>query len=199
MGRRERRNGEGGPEAHTVLISDPATMWEKLAWDIYVFRKIQAGYPTENQPLAYTALNACIAAASLADWAKKSYRVGNNKKAITEKEFEAWTHNEVPHQRMCEDIANTAKHGRYGGTGHAVIEYIDGDEDFPPAFILYHSPDGTDVRIRAIDLFDAMKDDWWRYLVKMGLVTDDKPASEWFKNEMLRIFGQPPAGYRFKS
>ncbi|PCK77516.1 hypothetical protein [Rhizobium sophoriradicis] len=53
-----------------MLIVESITMWEKLCWDVEQFQDIQRSYPQERQPLAFAAINVCIAAWSLEQWAK---------------------------------------------------------------------------------------------------------------------------------
>lgn len=67
MGRRKGKP-QHPPTRHTVLIGNPVTMWEKLAWDIDEFQDIQRLAPDEREPLVYSAINVCIAAWSLENW-----------------------------------------------------------------------------------------------------------------------------------
>jgi len=58
---RRKSDPEMSPTTHTVIIGDVHQMWEKLFWDVEVLGDIQRSYPEEYMPLAYAALNVCIA------------------------------------------------------------------------------------------------------------------------------------------
>ena len=91
---------------HTVVIGSAVDMWSKLAWDVDVFEDIQRSFPNEKQPLAYAAINVCIAAISLRDWVQAAvkHRAGDewNKDAFFQDLRDA-----VPELVVCEAIANT--------------------------------------------------------------------------------------------
>jgi hypothetical protein len=167
---------------HTAIIGSTLDMWSKLAWDVDVFQDIQRSYPREKQPLAYAAINVCIAAVSLRDWAKA---------AVEERAGDAWNENAfyedlrdaVPELIACEAIANTSKHSDFREqrwlSGFVELTWDDGDEDFPSGYTLYHvtSSEMQSVGI-AFSRFTSLKDNWWKYLVGHGLGHVDKLDSQ---------------------
>ncbi len=110
-----RKSSKKPPELLTVLVADAVTMWEKLAWDVDQYQDIQRSHPKERQPLAFAAINVCIAAWSLEQWAKTAWI--QKERLKTEKEtdsaFYSIVRQHVPSQGICVDIANTAKHARH--------------------------------------------------------------------------------------
>jgi len=134
------------PTSHTAIVGDVAGMWSKLRWDADLFRDLQLAWPDEQEPLAYAAINVCIAASSLRDWVKADLRRREPRadrpspKDIVQ---EIWA--AVPLQPMCEAIANSAKHSvlsdRWDGT--AVLAWEE-DEESPPGYVLrYSAADGS--------------------------------------------------------
>lgn len=107
MAPRTPRSGED-PIRHTAVIEDVAGMWAKLAWDVDVFRDIQIGYPHERQPLAYAAINVCIAATALRNWAETavSSKARAAGRALDKKRFDGDLKVAVPAQAMCEVFAD---------------------------------------------------------------------------------------------
>ncbi|MBB3572028.1 hypothetical protein [Rhizobium sp. BK491] len=184
-----RQSANGDPKLHTVLIGDPLAMWEKLSWDVDQFDDVQRSYPTERQPLAYAALNACLAASSLADWVDKCYRVGAIKKATTADAFRRQIYANIENQELCEAIANTCKHGAYRAPGKVEMLWHDSDEDVPGGFRLYHSSPGTANTVLSLELFRGLLADWWSFLVALGLAQGPRPTPEWEQNKLHRIFG----------
>lgn len=194
------------PTRHTVLINNATTMWEKMYWDIAVFEDIQRSYPTENQPLVFSAINACISAWSLQEWTwKETSRSGrkNGDARSEKKKFIKKLNEEVLIQGMCADIANTAKHGEYGEKGWPggaiSLEWVSGSEDTPPGFMLWRSGVRAGVRGRVL-LFDDFVDlpaKWWHFLKAQSLVSCDQPTPDWLRHKFARIFGSKASAQDF--
>ncbi|MEY9717846.1 hypothetical protein ABIA22_000336 [Sinorhizobium fredii] len=169
-------------------------MWEKLAWDIDVFEDIQRSYPNEKQPLAYAAINVCIAAESLGDWVGKI--IGSRSPTASEPPWDRIRDHlasRVPQLNMCKAIANTAKHhnfreGRWIG-GRVDLVWEEGDEYGPPGFALYHIDDNGQSMTLAFNSFQALKEAWWNALTAEGLAEGRMPTPEWMQNKLRRIFG----------
>lgn len=180
---------------HTVVIDDPLSMWAKLAWDIEIFREVQASYPDEAQPLAYAAINACIAAKSLYDFvvtATKSLK-RKQKIPIDDVAFAVDLANAIPGQAICSAIANTAKHGiidegKWHG-GRVELHYREGDEDCPPGFVVYHVSGQQDSAALAMKTFTDLLDNWWSYLELHGFTNGENRVPEWQQNKLRRMFG----------
>ncbi|WP_246806901.1 hypothetical protein [Ensifer sp. ENS04] len=182
---------------HTAVIGTVVQMWEKLAWDIDVFEDIQRHYPSEKQPLAYAAINICIAAESLRDWVIETIRSQSPADSKPPRDsIRDRLAADIPQMHMCTAIANTAKHhnfreGRWTG-GRVEIAWDEGGEDMPSGFALYHI-DGNGRSKLAFSSFKALKDAWWNTLVAEGLaepVTEGTiPTPEWMQNKLARIFG----------
>lgn len=168
-------------------------MWSKLCWDAYVFRNIQVAYPDEPEPLAYAAINVCIAANSLKDWVRNAIpRSERGAKETLDQEIR----NAVPLQAMCDAIANTSKHsshsdGHWGGS--VSLAWEDGDESAPEGYVLrYADADGAPRGIYglAANQFHALLDGWWAFLLTRNLVKPDQRTPAWMQRELCRIF--PP-------
>jgi len=181
---------------HTALIGDPLSMWEKLVWDVENFRDIQISYPEERQPLAYAAINVCIASWSLGQWvftaAKKAAR--DSGAEFSDSAFWADIHRMVPEQAMCEAIADTAKHSRHDEKdwpgGGVEIDWVDGDEDTPPGWHFHHVVHGDHrERTLAVGSFQSLCNNWWRCLVKHGYAVGDHYTPRWLNNKLARMFG----------
>lgn len=133
------------PTVHTALIGDPITMWEKLAWDVDQFQDIQRSYPDETQPLAFAAINVCIAAWSLEQWVRAAWikqRRSAGEKA-DESLFYKTVRQLVPTQAICASVANTAKHVSHREDddwkgGEVRIRWEDGDENGPSTYTLHY-------------------------------------------------------------
>ena len=151
-------------------------MWAKLAWDVDVFRDIQIGYPHEQQPLAYAAINACIAATSLRNWAETAVRskARGDGRTFDKQRFDSDVTSAVPGQAMYEAIANTAKHSRFADGewpgGRVSMDWQDGDEDSPPGWILRYSADGAVVSGLSVNSFMSLPEVWWSHLRDLQLV-----------------------------
>lgn len=183
-------NGPREATKHTAVIGTVVQMWEKLAWDIDVFEEIQRAYPKEKQPLAYSAINVCIAASSLADWVVMAKCPSRNKREW--KLIRDQLALQVPGLPMCRAIANTSKHyefdeGRWHG-GQVALGWEEGDEDIPSGFVLYH--DHGERMTMAFNSFQELKWAWWNTLVAEGLTEGRKPNPEWHQNKMQAIFGE---------
>lgn len=172
-------------------------MWEKLAWDVDVFQDIQRSYPTEEQPLLYSAINVCISAWSLEQWTLAAWtqHLRDRGEAPSRQKFDQLVLSYVPEHPICSAIANTAKHAAYrdGGwpDGEVSLSWADGDEDVPPSFILYHLSPGGVSQTLAFNTFGQVQSNWWRLLVSIGFAHGDQPSPKWMQNKLRRIFGEP--------
>ncbi len=190
-----RKSSKKPPEVLTVLVADAVTMWEKLAWDVDQYQDIQRSHPKERQPLAFAAINVCIAAWSLEQWAKTAWIQKERLKTETETDasFYSIVRQHVPSQGICVDIANTAKHARHrddSWEGGAVrLEWQDGDEDAPPTFLLIHVHASGAESILAYNTFEEVRNHWWTCLVALGLATGPQYSPEFLQNKLRRIFG----------
>jgi hypothetical protein len=180
----------GPPQTHTVVIFDPRTMWEKLAWDIWTFDELQRMQP-DRQRLAYSAINVCIAASSLQGWTLtyfKKNRLGEDR------QFHKLLSAHVPHQAPCLAIANTSKHAGTdpskwpGGSVH--LQWYEPDEDDPGGWRLYHTENGGYSSTMALSRFTELRNQWWSFLVEIGAAEGRQPVPEWQQIELRRIFGQ---------
>ncbi|WP_181849991.1 hypothetical protein [Thalassospira xiamenensis] len=177
---------------HTVVIGSAVDMWSKLAWDVDVFDNIQRSFPNEKQPLAYAAINVCIAAISLRDWVQAAvkHRAGDewNKDAFFQDLREA-----VPELAVCEAIANTSKHSNFRAGawvgGRVELIWEDGDQDTPSGYLLYHITSDMQSSCIALSRFRDLSHHWWEYLVAHGLTEGRTDVAEWHKNKLKRIFG----------
>lgn len=167
-------------------------MWEKLAWDIDVFGDIQRDFPEEKQPLVYAALNVCISAISLRDWLKLD-RSKVSGRRISPEEWEQHLRSRIPNQKLCEDIANTAKHGAYRGFQSTVVTWVDGGEDHPSGHIMYFELSESQERLQAYAAFTTLLAGWWKYLVQEGKAKGRQPLPCWHQNKLKRIFGPVPS------
>lgn len=180
---------------HTAIINDPASMWSKLAWDADCFRNIQTSYPDEREPLAYAAINVCIAAASLQDWVHEFLKRKANEAGAP------WDDNiffrdvisAVPEQSACVAIANTSKHSEFRErrwlNGKVLLAYEKGDEDVPSGYVLYHVIAHSHSEGFALTRFDALCRNWWKFLAARGLTDGHSGTPEWMSNKLNRIFG----------
>jgi len=173
---------------HTAIIGDVPAMWSKLRWDAEVFRDFQVTYADEAEPLAYAAINVCIAASGLKDWAKR---------AVPRKERDTFDEDlatAVPLQAMCEAIANTYKHsahsdGRWGGS--VSLEWEEADEWGPEGYVLrYIGPDGRGGLGGGIaaNQFRELLSDWWTFLLSKKLVAPDQGTPAWLQRKILKNF-----------
>ncbi len=192
MRRNSSRSGKS-PTLHTAIIGDVGGMWSKLAWDVDVCRDVQTSYPNERQPLAYAAINVCIAAWSLQNWVNSA--AARQARARGEKfdkaAYRSAILDAIPEQAMCEAIANTAKHAHHKDEvwpgGQARLEWQEGDEDAPPGFLLHYA-DGLSGGL-AVNRFISLCDNWWAYLIAHGFADGVARTPEWQQNKLRRIFG----------
>jgi hypothetical protein len=172
-------------------------MWEKLVWDVDIFADIQRSYPLERQPLAYAAINVCLAASSLRSWVLTDQKTSakSHGRSFSEAEFWAEAHAAIPEQAMCEAIANTAKHSRHDETGwhggEVRIEWDDGDEDIPPGWTLHYARGESSEHV-ALVAFQALANNWWHYLVKHRYASGPFHTPRWLNNKLATIFGDGP-------
>jgi hypothetical protein len=189
------RSGED-PTRHTAIVGDVAAMWAKLAWDVDVFRDIQVGYPHEQQPLAYAAINVCIAASSLRNWAETAARskARASGPAFDKKGFDSHLKAAVPAQAMCEAIANTAKHSRFADGewpgGWVSLEWEEGDEDSPPGWVLRHGGEPAVLPGLSVNQFGSLPETWWAHLRGLQLVEGDFQLPQWQQNKLRQMFGR---------
>jgi len=134
---------------HTVVISDFPSMYWKLLWDIDQFDTLQRNDPEFMAPLAYAAINVCIAATSLRDWVTTEVTARSRRektKVLPEQVVRDRIYDIVPHQKMCEAVAATAKHSRFDEKqcrgGLVRIDKFEPSEDDPGGFFLRHVQDG---------------------------------------------------------
>lgn len=173
-------------------------MWAKLAWDVEVFRDIQVGYPDERQPLAYAAINVCIAATSLRNWVETALMVKNRAMGVgfERADFYSDLKAAVPAQAMCEAIANTAKHSKFADSewpgGRVSLEWEEGDEDSPPGWVLRSHSEAADRPGLSVNQFVELPQAWWAHLRRLRLVEGDLKLPEWQQNKLHRIFGLLP-------
>ncbi|MBO9097191.1 MULTISPECIES: hypothetical protein [unclassified Rhizobium] len=186
------------PTTHTALIKDPVSMWEKLVWDVEVFRDIQCSYPDERQPLAYAAINVSIASWSLGQWVQsaKKRAARDKREEFSDTLFWANLHQMIPEQAMCDAIANTSKHSRYEARdwqgGEVRIDWVEGNEDVPSGWQFSHVHSGTNVAKLAQNTFQSLCNNWWRYLVAHGHTEDELRTPRFLNNKIARIFGDRP-------
>lgn len=197
MGKGARAAG-GDPERHTAVITDVPMMWQKLAWDIDQFDDIQRSYPDMAEPLAFAAINVCISAASLADWASAAFisRRRAEGRPIGRAEVLAHIHATVPQQVMCEAIANTAKHSRFDERewvgGEVRLDWSDGNEDEPPGYLLRHIHADNQIESVALNAFGVLERNWWGALQTMGFALPATHSLEWRQRRLQGIFGTRP-------
>lgn len=174
------------PLQHTAVVGRVADMWSKLSWDIHMFREIQFTYPEEEQPLGFAAINVCIAASSLEDWA-----VVDLGRETSDEARRALIYAAVPGQRIARAIANTAKHSRVRewSEGQATLVYSESDEDAPGGYALRYE-EGDQTSGLALNSFSDLREQWWRFLLSQGLVAEDDRIIAWEQNMLRRIFGR---------
>lgn len=181
---------------HTAIISDPVSMWSKLAWDADCFRDIQTSYPDEREPLAYAAINVCIAAASLQDWVEESLKrtakeAGAPWDKVTLYTFYQDVTSAVPEQSACVAIANTSKHSEFRErrwvNGEVLLAYEEGDENVPSGYVLYHAIADSHSEGVAVSRFDDLCRNWWKFLTVRGLTEGRSDMPEWKNNKLNRI------------
>lgn len=183
---------------HTAIIRDHGGMWSKLVWDVDVFRDIQVSYPDEREPLAYAAINVCIAAWSLREWVRGMRQRTSSQLNLPfdHSKFLRELLSAVPEQAACEAIANTAKHARiHDGNwvgGMVRISWYDGDEDCPPGYTLHHDNKDGSYEGLAVNRFAALCDNWWAYLQANNLAIGQNRIPDWQQRKLKSIFGERP-------
>jgi hypothetical protein len=188
-------NYKNSATRHTGVIDGSIKMWEKLCWDIECFDDIQRSYPDDEEPLAYAAINVCIAASSLGDWVEAEWKV--KERAVGRRvrtDFrDAVILPAVKAQGMCDDIANTSKHSRLAqrkwAGGQVTVVHEPGDEDGPPGWMYYQADEQTAGF--GLDAFQSLKLDWWTLLVELGLTSGPMYLPRWHQKKISAIFGLP--------
>lgn len=177
---------------HTVTIASVEDLYWKLVWDVLRLDDIQRGGTKDPEPLAYAAINVCIAAVSLRDWtvaallgpdATKAEKIGLYEKIRAS----------VAAQVMCEAVANTAKHSsfredRWIGGSLSIVD-VPADEDDPGGLRLQLSPPQPSGGI-ALNAFLTMEEEWWTTLQNLGIGFPRRPP-EWRQRQLRAIFGTP--------
>ncbi len=190
-----RKSPSKPPEVHTVLVADSITMWEKLCWDVEQFQDIQRSSPQERQPLVFAAINVCIAAWSLEQWARTAWikKLRSEGKEASASDFHALVRQNVPGQGICADVANTSKHASHRDEdwqgGEVLLQWEEGDEDAPSTFSLRHVGPSEIDRAAAYATFEKVRNDWWKFLVSIGLASGPQYSPEFMQNKLRRIFG----------
>lgn len=198
MTRKERRSAGRIPSEHTVVIADATTMWAKLAWDIDNFSALQRDYPDMIEPLGFAAVNVCIAAWSLKNWVWTAYarQERQHRRTPAKDDFHLRLYAAVPEQRMCEAIANTAKHaaleeGEWHG-GSVRIDWVEADEDSPGTYVLRQFQPGVDGDTLALSRFGDLERNWLDFLKALGFDAPRHVYDLEFRQRRLReIFGDP--------
>jgi len=147
--------------------------------------------PDEPEPLAYAAINVCIAANSLKDWVQKA--VPRSDRA-TKEALDQEIRSAIPLQAMCDAIANTSKHsshsdGYWGGS--VSLAWEEGDEWAPEGYVLRHvDADGAPGGVYglAANHFNALLDSWWTFLLTRSLVKPDQRTPAWMQRKLRRTF-----------
>lgn len=186
---------QDGPELHTAVITDVPSMWQKLAWDVDQFDEIQRSYPDLAEPLGFAALNVCIAAASLRDWAVGAVLKLRRSQGHRPKEREVidHIHQHVTQQRMCEAIANTAKHSRLTAgqwpDGSVRMTWHEASEDEPPGYVLRHIHADGVYESLALNAFGNLVTNWWGELQNLGFAFPGGSAQfEWKQRKLQAMF-----------
>lgn len=182
------------PAQHTVVISDVPSMFWKLAWDIDQFDDIQRNGPDIVEPLAFAAINVCFSATSLGEWVAAAYvtRIRSEGGTAKRDEIIKQIHQRIPQQKICDAIANTAKHSRFHegkwSGGSARIDLDKPDEDSPGGHILRHvHANGATTKV-ALNEFMSLEQNWWNELQNLGF-TFPYIGPEWRQHRIRRIFG----------
>lgn len=180
------------PALHTLIIGDIRAAWSKMYWDVDAFGDVQRSFPEEHEPLAYLALNACISASSLENWARTRWMQQERKKKfrVKEKDFTDLVDAKIPHQGLCVDVANTTKHGKHEErrwkNGELNFRYDAASEHDPPGFVILKLHESK-TSILYNDLHD-LPNLWWEFLKEVDLVSGEKPTLEWWQRKISRMF-----------
>lgn len=194
-----RRRGSSGEGAgrHTAVVVDVPSMWEKLVWDVDKFEEIQRDHPDLPEPLGFAAINVCISASSLRHWAVGAFRRRRRAEGepVSERDVLDHIYAHVPSQRMCEAIANTAKHASFdagGWPGGSVRpESREPDEDDPGGYVLQHVHEDGAYESIALNAFGALTRSWWGELQNLGFAFPGGVATiEWKQRKLRTMFGR---------
>ncbi|APO67515.1 hypothetical protein IE4872_CH01894 [Rhizobium gallicum] len=69
------------------------------------------------------------------------------------------------------------------------MEWGKGDEDIPPTFVLKHAEASGAGNALAYNTFEAVRNDWWRFLADAGIASGPQYSPEFMQNKLRRIFG----------
>jgi len=169
-------------------------MYWKMVWDIEQFDRIQRSMPDLDEPLAFAAINVCIAATSLRDWTVASFMAKRRlqKKPVTKGKVLEHIYRHVPQQGMCEAIANTAKHSRLQEAnwrgGHVRIDVDESTEDDPGGRVLRHIHEDGAYTSLGLNAFMAMEQCWWGELQNLGFAFP-RIGPEWWQRNVRSKFG----------
>ena len=197
MARRTKQSSEDTPTRHTVVLSDVESMYWKLTWDIQQFNDIQRNSPDFVEPLAYAAINVCIAARSLRDWTVSTFVEQRRAEKRPIKESDVVDHilAHVTQQGMCEAIANTAKHARFHegkwARGSVRVDIAEPNEDDPGGLILRHLHEDGAWPSLALNAFMSLESNWWGELQNLGFAFARTPPA-WRQRQIQEIFGKAP-------
>lgn len=193
-----RRKSTRSASEHTVVITDVQNMFWKLAWDIKQFDEIQRNQPDFVAPLAYAAINVCIAATSLRDWVVsevRSLRRDQGLADMREQAIREQIYRYVPQQQMCEAIANTAKHSRLSEGdwqgGSVRVNFHEPDEWTPGGYMLMHIH-GNQRHEIGLNEFMALERCWWLALHQLGFAFQHS-GPDWWQARLRSIFGDRAA------
>lgn len=183
------------PVTHTAAIANVEGMFWKLAWDIDQFDDIQRGRPELIEPLAFAAINVCISATSLRDWVAATYvsQMRENGQSAAKSEVVDHIYRHVRQQRMCEAIANTAKHSRFdesGWKGGSVrVTLLEPSEDDPGGYVLEHVHEGGAYTSMALKAFESLERNWWGELQNLGFAFPHT-GPEWRQQHIRKRLGK---------
>lgn len=193
-----RQKSNRSASEHTVVITDVQNMFWKLAWDIKQFDEIQRNQPDFVAPLAYAAINVCIAATSLRDWVVSevvSLRRAQGAPYVREQAIREQIYRHVPQQQMCEAIANTAKHSRLEERdwqgGSVRVDFHEPDEWTPGGYMLMHIH-GNHRHEIGLNEFMALERCWWGALHQLGFAFHHN-GPDWWQARLRSIFGDRAA------
>ena len=172
-------------------------MFAKLQWDIDQFGDIQREMPDLAEPLGFAAINVCISASSLRSWtvAAVTQRRRSERKPVREQDVVEHIYENVPQQKMCEDIANTAKHAGFAERqwlgGSVSVSFDEATEGLPGGYVLRHLHHNGQVASIALNAFANMERCWWGELQNLGF---DFPNTlpEWRRRKFAAAFGDLP-------
>jgi hypothetical protein len=181
------------PSRHTVVVSDVESMFWKLTWNIHQFDQIQRTDPQVHEPLAYAAIDVCIAASSLCDWTAAAFVSKKRElgEQVTKADVTAQIDAAVPQQAMCRSIANTAKHSRFEegdwAGGSVRIDSDPPSEEVPGGlFLRYVNNNGATTSIAANEL-QLLETNWYAALQTLGFTFPRTPP-KWMQLHYQRIF-----------